>query len=103
MADVRECEAEDPIEWLISLSTTLEEHYEAYRDSNRFSPIQRKVILNMINEYENQMRQILSEVNLKQIRKEQAMKIRKKLLQLSKSAPHKFREELYSIIEQLKS
>ena len=103
MADVREREAEDHIEWLISLSTTLEEHYEAYRDSNRFSPIQRKVILNMINEYENQMRQILSEVNLKQIRKEQAMKIRKKLLQLSKSAPHKFKEELYSIIEQLKS
>jgi hypothetical protein len=90
---IKEYETEDPIECLEIISVSLEEHYKAYRNP-QFSSQQREVIANMITEYENKIREILSEINFKQIYKEQAMRIKEILLKLSKSAPRKFREEL---------
>jgi len=91
---------EDPIKCLEIISASLEEHYKAYRNP-KFSS-QREVIANMITGYENDIREILSEIDFKQINKEQVEKIRKILSRLLESASQEFRKELDSIIKSLK-
>jgi GTP-dependent phosphoenolpyruvate carboxykinase len=92
---IKEYETEDPIECLETISASLEEHYKAYRNPELFP--QREVIANMITEYENELKEILSKIDFKQIHKEQTEKIREILLKLTESAPQEFREELHKI------
>ena len=96
--NVIEGEAEDPIECLKIVATSLKEHYKAFRDPE-FSK-SKTGIENMIRSYENDIQELLSTIDLNRLSRNQREKVKEILSLLLDSAPPSFLKKLNKYLSQ---